>query len=188
MSELGKKFRQHMVLRGFSDKTVESYEHAIVDLLRPIRGESRISCRPYHIESAPDRMMVRVEQGKGRKDRYTLLSHRALAELRAYWLQERPKEWLFPRADDKGPMTSDCASHIYKAACAKAGIPPERARGIHTLRHCFASHLMEDGVALPVIQRLLGHRNLSTTSVYCHVSRAHLENVRSPADRLCGNK
>jgi len=285
MSELGKKFRQHMVLRGFSDKTVESYEHAIVDLLRacpgrspdqlshdeiqshvaslttqrklswstinvyvsayrcfyhevlkrpdaefslPPRGRAHIRphildrasvqkildtlvnlkhravlamiygsglrvgelchLRPYHIESAPDRMMVRVEQGKGHKDRYTLLSHRALAELRAYWLQDRPKEWLFPRANGKGPMTSECASHIYKAACAKVGIPPERARGVHTLRHCFASHLMEDGVALSVIQRLLGHRALSTTSVYCHVSRAHLENVRSPADRLCGNK
>ena len=85
-------------------------------------------------------------------------------------------------------MSAECASHIYKHACSKSGIPRDRARGIHTLRHCFASHLMEDGVALPVIQRLLGHRDLSTTSVYCHVSRAHLENVRSPADRLCGNK
>jgi site-specific recombinase XerD len=144
--------------------------------------------RPCDIESAPDRMMVRVEQGKGRKDRYTLLSHRALALLRDYWRQERPGVWLFPHRFAAEPMSTEGVAHIYHNACTKAGIPRERAHGIHTLRHCFASHLMEDGVALPVIQRLLGHRDLSTTSVYCHVSRALLENVRSPADRLDGKK
>ncbi|MEO5368015.1 MAG: tyrosine-type recombinase/integrase, partial [Magnetococcus sp. WYHC-3] len=137
---------------------------------------------------APDRMMVRVEQGKGRRDRYTLLSHSGLILLRDYWQKERPKDWLFPMVRGQGPMSVDCVAHIYRLACAKVGIPRERARGIHTLRHCFASHLMEDGVALPVIQQLLGHRNLSTTSVYCHVSRALLQNVRSPADRLADNK
>jgi site-specific recombinase XerD len=71
---------------------------------------------------------------------------------------------------------------MYREACLAAGIDLERARGIHTLRHCFASHLMEDGVALPVIQQLLGHTSLKTTSVYCHVSRALLGSVRSPAD------
>lgn len=71
---------------------------------------------------------------------------------------------------------------MYREACLAAGIDLERARGIHTLRHCFASHLMEDGVALPVIQQLLGHTSLKTTSVYCHVSRALLGSVRSPGD------
>lgn len=142
--------------------------------------------RPSDIESAPDRMMVRVVQGKGRKDRYTLLSRDALTVLREYWLAFRPRKWLFPGARGDAPLTVAAVQRVYGQACAKAGVSHERARGIHTLRHCFASHLMEDGVALPVIQRLLGHSALSTTSVYCHVSRALLQNVRSPADTLGG--
>ena len=281
MGELGRKFRQHMVLRGFAAATKESYEHAMVDLVRayagmspdgltceqiqahvtslteqrhlawttvnvyvsayrcffhdvlkrsdaafelPRRGRAcirphmldrarvglileahtnlkhrallamvygsglRVSevcrLRPCHIESAPDRMMVRVEQSKGRKDRYTLLSHRALVLLREYWLKCRPGEWLFPGEEPGEPLSVPAAQNVYLRACKKAGISRDRAHGIHMLRHAFASHLMEDGVALPVIQRLLGHSSLSTTSVYCHVSRALLENVRSPGDRL----
>jgi site-specific recombinase XerD len=142
--------------------------------------------RPCHIESAADRMLVRVEQSKGRKDRYTLLAHSALTVLRAYWLECRPREWLFPGVLGLGPLSARAAQRVYKQACAKTGIAPDRAHGIHTLRHCFASHLMEDGVALPVIQRLLGHGSLKTTAVYCHVSRAMLQDVRSPGDTLCG--
>ena len=138
--------------------------------------------RPRDIESAPDRMMVRVEQSKGHKDRYTLLSQRALALLREYWSRERPREWLFPGIGGRGPVSVPTVQRMYREACLAAGIDLERARGIHTLRHCFASHLMEDGVALPVIQQLLGHTSLKTTSVYCHVSRALLGSVRSPAD------
>jgi integrase/recombinase XerD len=140
--------------------------------------------RPHHIESAADRMLVRVEQGKGRKDRYTLLSHRALELLREYWRQDRPVGWLFPGMWGRGPIAVETAQRVYWSACAKVGIARERGRGIHMLRHCFATHLLEQGVALPVIQRLLGHRDLSTTSVYCHVSRAQLEQVRSPGDTL----
>jgi site-specific recombinase XerD len=140
--------------------------------------------RPHHIESAPDRMLVRVEQGKGHKDRYTLLSHSGLALLREYWRDYRPGTWLFPGTGRTGPLSVAAAQHVYWKACAKSGISRDRGRGIHMLRHAFASHLMEDGVALPVIQRLLGHSALSTTTVYCHVSRALLQNVRSPADTL----
>ena len=129
-------------------------------------------------------MLVRVEQGKGHKDRYTLLSHSGLALLREYWRERRPGEWLFPGVDRTGPLSAAAAQHVYLSACVKAGIDRDRAHGIHMLRHAFASHLMEDGVALPVIQRLLGHTALSTTSKYCHVSRALLQNVRSPADTL----
>ena len=138
--------------------------------------------RPCDIESASDRMLVRVEQSKGRKDRYTLLSHRALELLRQYWLRERPREWLFPGVGGCGPISVPTVQRMYREACMVAGVDHERARGIHTLRHCFASHLMEDGVPLPVIQKLLGHTSLKTTSVYCHVSRAMLGTVRSPAD------
>ncbi len=138
--------------------------------------------RPHDIESAPDRMLVRVEQSKGRKDRYTLLSHRALGLLRQYWPRESPREWLFPGVGDRGPISVPTVQRMYHEACLAVGVDRERARGIHTLRHCFASHLMEDGVPLPVIQKLLGHTSLKTTSIYCHVSRAMLGSVRSPAD------
>jgi site-specific recombinase XerD len=141
--------------------------------------------RPCHIESAPDRMLVRVEQGKGHKDRHTLLGQKALEVLREYWRAYRPAgEWIFPGREGGRPISEYTAQRAYYEACRLAGIPQERAHGIHTLRHCFASHLMENGTALPVIQKLLGHGSLSTTSVYCHVSRALLGETRSPGDAL----
>ncbi len=138
--------------------------------------------RACHIESSPERMLVRVEQSKVRKDRYTLLSQCALELLREYWRRHRPREWLFPGIGGLAPISVPTVQRMYREACLAAGVDRDRARGIHTLRHCFASHLMEDGVALPVIQQLLGHTSLKTTSVYCHVSRALLGSVRSPAD------
>ena len=140
--------------------------------------------RPCHIESASDRMLVRIEQAKGHKDRYTLLSQSALTLLRQYWLRDRPREWLFPGVGGRAPISVPTVQRMYRDACLMAGIEHDRAHGIHTLRHCFASHLMEDGVALPVIQKLLGHSSLKTTSVYCHVSRALIGSVRSPGDAL----
>jgi site-specific recombinase XerD len=145
--------------------------------------------RPCHIESAPDRMLVKVEQGKGHKDRYTLLAHSALDLLRQYWRVYRPVgDWLFPGVGGKKPISVPTVQRAYREACLKVGISRDRAHGIHSLRHCFASHLMEDGTALPVIQKLLGHSALSTTSVYCHVSRALLGDTRSPADTLGGER
>lgn len=281
MSELGRRFREFMVIRGFAEATRESYEGAMVGLVRAYGGVSpeQLSCgqvqthiarmigergrswntvnvhvcafrcfyrdvlgrtqdefwlpprgrarrrptildrasvaailaaprdlrgrallalvygsglrvsevcrlRPCHIESAPDRMLVRVEQGKGHKDRYTLLAQSALDLLRAYWRKYRPQgDWIFPGRDG-GPVSVPTVQRMYREACLRAGIPRERAHGIHTLRHCFASHLMEAGTPLPVIQQLLGHGALSTTSVYCHVSRAQLGDTRSPGDLL----
>ena len=138
--------------------------------------------RPHHIESAADRMVVRVEQGKGRKDRYTLLAQHSLDLLRAYWRAYRPGEWLFFGFDRTKPLAIGTAQRIYHQACAAAGVA--NARGIHSLRHAFATHLLEDGTDLLVIKRCLGHSSLSTTAVYCHLSAAHLRQVRSPADRL----
>ena len=138
--------------------------------------------RPHHIESAPDRMVVRVEQGKGRKDRYTLLAQHSLELLRTYWRAYRPGEWLFFGFDRAKPMAIGTAQRIYHLACAAAGVA--NARGIHSLRHAFATHLLENGTDLLVIKRCLGHSSLSTTAVYCHLSAEHLRQVRSPADRL----
>jgi len=135
------------------------------------------------IESDPDRMLIRVNQGKGRKDRYTLLSTRLLQELRAYWRLERPTPWLFPGHDPKRHMPSGTAGKIYDRARRRAGIA--HGSGIHTLRHCFATHLLDAGVDPRTIQVLLGHGSLKTTARYLHVSRQRLANIRSPLDLLC---
>ena len=135
------------------------------------------------IESDPSRMLIRINQGKGNKDRYTLLSERLLAELRAYWKIECPRPWLFPDAKGKRPMSSGTAQKIYNRASRRAGI--EQGGGIHTLRHCFATHLLDAGVDPRTIQFLMGHRSIKTTVQYLHVSRRNLMQVRSPLDLLC---
>lgn len=129
------------------------------------------------------RMMIRVEQGKGAKDRYTLLSPRLLEELRRYWLLHRPKLWLFPspRAAEQ-PLSGHTAHRIYHAAKDRAGIT--REGGIHALRHAFATHLLESGVDVHTIQRLMGHGSLSTTARYFHLAHKHLSGTASPLELL----
>jgi site-specific recombinase XerD len=129
-----------------------------------------------------DRGLIRVNQGKGRKDRYTLLSARLLAELRAYWKVERPKPWLFPGQDRDNPMPVLSAQRIYYRAKHTANL--QHGKGIHTLRHSFATHLLEAGVDPRTIQLLLGHRSLDTTTRYLRVARTHLANIQSPFDLL----
>jgi len=130
-----------------------------------------------------DRMTLRVEQGKGAKDRYTLLSVRLLAELRRYWLSCRPTLWLFPspRTPDQ-PLSKHTAHRIYHAAKDRAGIA--KAGGIHALRHAFATHMLEAGVDVHTIQRLMGHDSLSTTARYFHLAQKHLSGTASPLDLL----
>jgi site-specific recombinase XerD len=135
------------------------------------------------IESDPSRMLIRINQGKGNKDRYSLLSQCLLHELRAYWSIDRYRPWLFPGQDPKRHMTSGTAQNIYNRARRQAGI--DQGSGIHTLRHSFATHLLDAGVDPRTIQLLLGHRSLRTTARYLHVSRRYLQHVRSPLDLLC---
>ena len=134
------------------------------------------------IESAPDRMCLKVRQGKGGQDRYTLLSPRLLSVLRLYWQACRPRQWLFPNLSGTAPIDLSTAQKIYAAARDAAGIA--REGGIHTLRHCFATHLLESGVDLPTIQRLLGHGHISTTMRYLHLARSHLTDTTSPLELL----
>jgi site-specific recombinase XerD len=136
--------------------------------------------RPVHIHS--ERMLIRVEQGKGQKDRYTLLSPQLLQELRAYWRQYRPGEWLFPNKKRSGPILRGTAQKVFYQAKHRAGL--QRGRGIHTLRHCFATHLLEAGVDLRTIQYLLGHNSLQTTAIYLHVTEKKLAALQSPFDLL----
>jgi len=128
-----------------------------------------------------DRMMIRVEQGKGKKDRYTLLSTRLLEELRRYWRIKHPDPWLFPGRLNQ-PMTREMAHHIYVKAIKKAGL--RRKGGIHTLRHCFATHLLEAGEDLRTIQLLMGHDSIRTTVRYLQVTSKSLQGTRSPLDLL----
>lgn len=129
-----------------------------------------------------ERMLVRVNRGKGGKDRYTILSPRLLSELRDYWRLYRPAKWLFPGRLPNEPLTDGSAQRAFYKAKAAAGI--ERGHGIHSLRHSFASHLLESGVDLPTLQRLLGHTSLATTAKYLHVTEKRLAEIGSPLDLL----
>ncbi len=134
------------------------------------------------IESAPERMCIKVCQGKGAQDRYTLLSPRLLEILRRYWRDQRPRTWLFPNRSGNAPIEIKTAQRIYCAARDAAGIAPKG--GIHGLRHAFATHLIEAGVDLPTVQRLLGHGHISTTMRYVHLARARVTGTTSPLDLL----
>ena len=130
-----------------------------------------------------ERMMIRVQQGKGRKDRYTILSERLLKELRVYWKMYRPSLWLYPGGTkQKQPLSISSAQRIYNHAKEEAGI--QKGKGIHTLRHCFATHLLEAGVDLRTIQMLMGHSSILTTMGYLQVTRKHLSSTQSPLDLL----
>jgi len=146
-----------------------------------LRLSECIDLKPIHIESA--RMKVRVEQGKGNKDRYTILPHRTLLTLREYFRAFKPVVWLIEGRGAKqyGKRT---IGKVVANAARKAGINKNVTP--HTLRHCFATHLMEAGIALPIIQKLLGHANLKTTMRYLHVSEVAVDKIKSPFDEDMG--
>lgn len=128
------------------------------------------------------RMTIRVQQGKGGKDRYSILSHVALETLRQYWRKYRPSEWLFPGYGKNNPISSRSIQRIFEAAKDRAGIT--KPASAYTLRHSFATHLLEAGTNLHHIQLLLGHKSPQTTTVYLHVSRMDLAQIASPLDRV----
>lgn len=129
-----------------------------------------------------ERMTIRVEQGKGNKDRYTILSSRLLEELRMYWRMCHPKTWLFPSTSPERHVSIETAQRIYYQAKLRAGI--KKGKGIHTLRHCFATHLLEQGTDPRTIQTLLGHRSIITTMTYMQVTQKRLLSIKSPLDLI----
>lgn len=128
------------------------------------------------------RMMIRVEQAKGNKDRYTLLSQRLLNELRAYWRIYRPRTWLFAGKTPDRQIHESSIQRAMIVAKIKAGI--RKNGGIHVLRHCFATHLLEAGTDLRTIQTLMGHRSLETTTRYTRITANRIRHTASPLDLL----
>jgi integrase/recombinase XerD len=146
-----------------------------------LRLDEACHLKAEHINRA--RMQIRVEQGKGRKDRYTLLSPVLLEELERYWQCFHPAHWLFPATSDpQAPMDTRTGQKIFYTAVRRADLP--RRGGIHCLRHSFATHLLEAGVEITVVQRLLGHSSLATTSNYLHVRQERMAQIKSPLQLL----
>lgn len=130
-----------------------------------------------------DRMQLRIVEGKGKRDRYTNLSAKLLSELRSYWKLFRPMTWLFPSPrNQRRPIDVVTGQRIYYGAVQRAKLP--RRGGIHALRHSFATHLIEAGVEVTAVQRLMGHSHLSTTANYLHVRQERLAQIKSPLDLL----
>ena len=147
-----------------------------------LRASELIALKPENIDSK--RMLIKVT-GKGGKDRYTLLAKKLLPELRDYYKKYRPQTYLFPSSfkhKNHQPLCYGAVRSIYEKARKKAGV--KNGAGIHTMRHSFATHLLEQGVDIRVIQVLLGHVKLETTARYARVASSTLRSVKSPLDHL----
>ena len=151
-----------------------------------LRASEVVSLKVSDIDS--ERIVIRVEQGKGRKDRYAMLPPTLLDLLRAWWLAARergvmlPGGWLFPGQNPVNPLTTRQLRRTFHGAREAAGI--DKRVSLHTLRHCFATHLLEQKVDIRVIQVLLGHKKLDTTARYAQVASTTLRAVKSPLEHL----
>jgi site-specific recombinase XerD len=145
-----------------------------------LRVSEVVQLRVADIDS--DRMLIRVEQGKGHRDRYVMLSAQLLVMLRAYWREVRPTHWLFPGRGGTRPLDTS----TLQVACRNARKATKLGKpvAVHTLRHSFATHLLEAGTDIRTIQVLLGHQHLSTTARYTQVATTMISNTASPFDRM----
>jgi integrase/recombinase XerD len=173
-----------------SQKEVGQFLNAVGDLKHRVilticyaaglRISEAVHLRPSAIDS--QRMVIRVEQGKGRKDRYVMLSPKLLDILRNYWKMTRPTEWLFPGDRPGQPITKAAVERVCRQTRERSGIT--RPITPHCLRHAFAVHLLEAGADLRTIQLLLGHRSLTTTARYLRIATSKVCATASPLDSL----
>lgn len=168
------------------EKTLNLKHRAILFLVYSagLRVGEVVNLKVCDIDS--NRMLIHVKQGKGKKDRYTVLSQIALEELRNYARKYRPDDWLFEGGDGKGHLTERSVQKVFEKVCLAADIKKDVS--VHTLRHSFATHLLEGGTDLRYIQELLGHSSSKTTEIYTHVTEKSIAKIQSPLDRLMGGK
>jgi integrase/recombinase XerD len=145
-----------------------------------LRRNELARLRIKDVETDDGKCRLRINKSKGGKDRYTVLSGKLLPELRAYYIACRPKEYLFNGQKKGQPMSHELLRYIMSKALERSGIQKEVS--LHTLRHCFASHALEDGMNIRSLQQLLGHASLQSAMIYLHVSEVPLTGAFSPLD------
>ncbi|HOV98813.1 MAG TPA: tyrosine-type recombinase/integrase [Bacteroidota bacterium] len=143
-----------------------------------------VRLKPENIDSK--RKLIHIQKAKGNKDRYTILGEAVLDCLRQYWKAYKPSDWLFPGQREGRHLSENSAEKVFLRAARLAGIKKDVS--FHTLRHTFATHLLESGVDLRTIQELLGHASSRTTEIYTHVSQKRISQVQSPLDRIMQKK
>ena len=144
------------------------------------RSELRM-LKPEDIDTKDGKRRIRINKGKGSKDRYTVLSEKVLPELRAYFTGCRPREYLFNGRHKGQPMSNEGLRHALNAAIKKSGL--RKGINLHIFRHCFASHSLEEGMDIKTLQYLMGHSSVQTTMVYLHISETPLHGGFSPLDK-----
>jgi len=163
--------------------SVDNIKHKAILMLiysAGLRVGEVVKLKPEDIDSK--RMLIHIKGSKGRKDRYTILSETALEILREYWREYKPRKWLFEGARPGRYLSIRTVEKILEHACEKANIRKDVS--VHTLRHSFATHLLEGGTDLRYIQELLGHKDSKTTEIYTHVSIKSIGKIKSPLDTL----
>jgi site-specific recombinase XerD len=145
-----------------------------------LRVSEVVKLRPENVDTK--RKLIHIRCAKGRKDRYTLLSDVVLETIRRYLQEYGQSKWLFPSQDKEKHITTRTVEKIFSNACKKAKIKKDVT--VHSLRHSFATHLLESGTDLRYIQELLGHKSSKTTEVYAHVSNKDIGKIKSPLDNL----
>lgn len=163
------------VLINFKHKTILTFVYSA-----GLRVSEVVRLKPEHIDI--NRKLIYVKKAKGKKDRYTLLSQKAIKMYNLYMKKYKPEKWLFPGRNKYNHLTERSVQNIFKNACKKAKIKKDVK--VHTLRHSFATHLHENGVDIRYIQLLLGHKSTKTTEIYTHVSKFDIENINSPLDEF----